>query len=276
MVNLLNNSYKLLVVDVDGTLVDRDGNISLEDREALVNVRRAGVEVALSTGRAARACLGIIDQLALDGYHIFFDGALISNPGEGKELYVRPVDSPAIIEMIEFAHLNDIYLELFSSTSFFVERETWAAEIRRRFFGIEPTLVDFTDIWKRERIIKAQLVTLSPQEVDRARSFYEHFNGRLHFSWAKTPAYPDVDFINVLAPEVSKGRALEALASYFGIAMSEIVAIGDGVNDIPFLSVAGLAVAMQNAPGKVREVADYVTGDVDHSGLAAAVKKFLL
>jgi len=66
--------YKLLVVDIDGTLVGRGRSISAEDREALAKVRNSGIRVSLSTGRAVRACLRIIEQLSLDGYHIFFDG----------------------------------------------------------------------------------------------------------------------------------------------------------------------------------------------------------
>ena len=92
----------------------------------------------------------------------------------------------------------------------------------------------------------------------------------------KSPSFPDVEFINILAPEVSKGRALEALASHLGVSLSEVAAIGDGTNDIPLFSLAGLAVAMDNAPDEVKAVAHYTTLDVDRSGLAAAVKKFLL
>ena len=71
-------------------------------------------------------------------------------------------------------------------------------------------------------------------------------------------------------------EALRALASHLGISLTEIIAIGDGVNDISLLSSAGLAIAMGDAPDEVKAVADYVTLDVDHSGLAAAINKFLL
>ena len=268
--------YKLLVIDVDGTLLDKDGNISAEDREALTKVRQAGIQISLSTGRVLQACLGVINQLSLDGYHMFFDGAVVSEPDGNREIYVQPISQEIVKQAVEFAHQNDIYLELFSTTHYFVERESWYSEIRRSFFGIEATVTDFTDLWRQERFVKAQLIASSPEEAARAEKFYTHFDGRLRFSWAKTPAYPDLDFINVIAPEVSKGKALEALASHLGISLDEVMAVGDGTNDIPLLTSAGLAVAMGDAPTEVKAVADYVTLDIDHNGLAAAIEKFLL
>ena len=268
--------YKLLVVDVDGTLVGKDGSISAEDREALAKARQLGIQVSLSTGRVTQACLGIINQLSLDGYHIFFDGALVSGPAHGGEVYIQTISPDAVKRAVEFAFSNDISLELYSKTHYFIERETWASDMRRQFFGIEPTVVDFTKLWNRERIIKGGLTTSSPQEIAKARSFCLHFDSSLHFTWTKTPAYPDINFVNVLAPEVSKGKALAVLASHLGVSLDEVIAIGDGTNDIPFLTSAGLAIAMGNAPDEVKVVADYVTLDIDHSGLAAAVNKFLL
>ena len=268
--------YKLLVVDIDGTLVGRGGTVSAKDRKALAQASNAGIKVALSTGRVPSASLNIINHLSLDGVHIFCDGALVSNPAQSQEVYVQPLDKAIVREAIEFARANDIYLELYSATHYFVEQETWATEIHRQFFGLEPTVVNFTKLWKRERIIKAELMTSTPQEAAKARSFYIQFDGRLHFSRVRTPAYPNVDFINVLAPEVSKGKALEALVSHLGVSISEVMAVGDGVNDISVLSAAGLAVAMDNAPPEVKTVAHYITLDVDRSGLATAIKKFLL
>jgi len=267
--------YKLLVVDVDGTLLGRDGSISVKDREALAKARDLGTMVSLSTGRVPRACLNIIKQLSLDGYHIFFDGALVSNPNQSEEVYIQPLNKSIVKEAVEFARSNDVYLELYSATRYFVEQETWGTDIHRQFFDLEPIVTDFTKLLNREQIIKAELVTSSPEEVARARSFYLQFHNRLHFSWVRTPAYPGVDFINVVDPGVSKGKALAALASHLGISTAEVMAIGDGTNDIPLLSLAGLAIAMDNAPDEVKRVAHHITLDVDHSGLAAAIDRFL-
>ena len=69
---------------------------------------------------------------------------------------------------------------------------------------------------------------------------------------------------------------MRALASHLGISLTEIMAIGDGPNDISLLSSAGLAIAMGDTPDELKEVADFITLDVDHNGLAAAINKFLL
>ncbi len=268
--------YKLLVLDIDGTILDGKGNISAEDSKAIAAAVSAGVKVSLSTGRSVEACLKVIEWLSLDGYHISFDGALVSNPELGDEVYAQPLNGEIVREMVEFAHAQAMDLELFSSTTYFVERETWSTKAHREFFGIEPTIVNYDRIWERERIIKAALVGTNAGEEAMIAGFRSHFAGRLRFSQARTPAYPGVTFHNILAPDVSKGKALEALASHLGISLAEVMAVGDGSNDIPLLAAAGLAVAMGNASAEVKAIADYVTLDVDHSGLAAAIARFLL
>ena len=273
---MAKNDYRLLVIDIDGTLLNGQGEISAEDREALDKVRDVGLRVCLSTGRALMACLGIIDRLSLDSYHIFFDGALVSSPDQAEELYVQPISGKAVRQMVEFAHGNSIDLELYSTTQYFAERETWSTEAHRQFFDFIPTIASFDEIWEKERIIKGGLVVTNPEEEAKAESFRRKFGDAVHFSQARTPAYPGVVFNNILAPEVSKGKALETLAVHLGVPLAEVAAVGDGTNDISLLSSAGLGIAMGNAHDELKKVADHITLDVDHSGLAAAINKFLL
>lgn len=269
------NSYSLIVVDIDGTLVNQLGTISDKDKEALCRVRELGIPVALSTGRGLQATLGIIKELALDSYHISFDGALVSHPGSSEEIYVCPIDKELIRQTIDTAHRCRVDLELFTVTRYLVERETWSTDAHRDFFGVYPDIIDFNRVWERERILKGGVVTTSTEEASRAADFCRQLDGHLHFSRARTPAYPGVDFINVLAPGVSKGKALEKLASHLNIPLCQVIAVGDGINDVSLLTTAGLAVAMGNAMDEVKAIADYVTLDVDHSGLAAAIDRFI-
>jgi len=272
---LTDNSYRLLVVDIDGTLVNRYGTISDRDKEALSRARGAGIQVALSTGRGLQATLSIIQDLSLDSYHISFDGALVSHPGSSEEIYVSPIGKELVRQMIDVARQCRVDLELFTVTRYFVERETWSTDAHRDFFGVNSTVVDLRQIWQRERILKGGVVPTSPEEKARAADFYRRLDHRLHLSRARTPVYPDVEFINILAPGVSKGKALEKLAAHLKIPLGETIAVGDGTNDVSLLKTAGLAIAMGNADDEVKATADYVTLDVDHSGLAAAIDQFI-
>jgi len=98
----------------------------------------------------------------------------------------------------------------------------------------------------------------------------------LSFSWSTIPAYPGYHFINIIDKGVSKGQALKNLAAHYGIDLNNVMAIGDGSNDIPLLETAGLAIAMGNAPQELLAEADYVTADVEHNGVALAIRRYLL
>jgi Cof subfamily protein (haloacid dehalogenase superfamily) len=269
-------NYKLLVVDVDGTIVDGSGVISVEDKRSLDGVVAAGIMVSLSTGRVIRACRKILDSLALGGHHIFFDGALVSDPTQNKEIYCQPIDGELVRQAVHFARSNDIYLELYTEEQFFAEKENWSDDVHYKFFGVAPNIIDFNDIWLRERIIKAEMVVRDSEERMKSDLLKAEFSGRLRFSIARSPAFPEIDFINIVDSGVSKGEALKNLVSFLEISMKETIAIGDGLNDIPLLEAAGLAVAMGNAFPELKQVADYITLDVENSGVAAAIREFLL
>jgi len=273
---LAPNHYKLLVIDIDGTLVGSSRRISDENKRALAKARKSGVRVALSTGRSLKSSLGISKELSLDSYHIFFDGALVSSIDLAEEIYVQPIDRAVVRRMVEFARSHAIDLELFTTTRYFSERETWSTGAHRRFFGLEATITDFDGLWEQERIVKGGLVTASSDEETKATLFRTHLADSIHFSQARTPAFPGVVFNNLLAPQVSKGRALEALAAHLGLSLDEVMAVGDGSNDISLLATAGLAVAMGNARDELKALADFVTGDVEHNGLAEVIVRFLL
>ncbi len=272
---MTDNAYRLLAIDIDGTLVNRYGTISDRDREALSRAQEAGIQVALSTGRGLQATVGIIRELSLDSYHVLFDGALVSRLDSSEEIYASPISKELVRQMIDAAHECRVDLELFTVTHYFVERETWSSQAHRDFFSTYPTIVDFRQVWERERVIKGGLVSISPEEAVKTADFRRQLEHHLDFSLARTPAYPGVNFFNVLAPGVSKGKALEKLAAHLEVPLSEVIAVGDGTNDISLLTTAGLAIAMGNAEDEVKSIADYVTLDVDHSGLAAAIEAIL-
>ena len=272
----MKNRYRLLAIDIDGTLIDSDSTVSTENIEALALARDKGITVALSTGRTVMSCRKIIDQLSLDGYHIFFDGALVSDCDNNDHVHIRPIEETLVREMVDFARTHDIDLELASTARFFAERETWSTEIKRSFFDIETTVGDLSLPCESETIIRLDIAVSNPQEQTKAELFMSKFAGRLRFSQAHSPQFPDVTFINIISPGTSKGEALKSLALHQGVPLDEVVAMGDWINDISLLSTAGLGIAMGNAHADLKAIADHVTLNVEEHGLAAAIREFLL
>ncbi len=270
------NPYKLLMVDIDGTLVNNEDNISSENLEALERAKNAGIHISLCTGRTVKSCRRYIDQLGLDGYHVFFDGALVSNANLEEIVHVQNIESDMVRQMIEFAGEHDIDLELATISRYFSERETWSTDVKRRLFDIDTTIGDLTGLWDREEIIRADIIITNPEEDSKAKMFVDHFTGKFHVTEAHTPRLPDVSFFNITAPGLSKGKALESLAARLGIPLIEVAAVGDWLNDIPMISTAGLGIAMGNAHEDLKKVADHVTLDVEEHGLAAAIRRFLV
>ncbi|QNT75984.1 Cof-type HAD-IIB family hydrolase [Dehalogenimonas etheniformans] len=272
----LKNIYELIVIDLDGTIVDAHGNISNADKIAIAEARTLGIRVALSTGRVVDACRKYITELGLDGVHIFFDGALVYDPSLKDMIYSQPIKTETLKEAIAFARQNRIYIELYAIDRYFVEEINWADKIHREFFGLHSTLANFDDIAGKETIIKCELMVHNDAEEAKYQRFIEHFKDKLRGSIARTPAYPDVRFVNVVDPRVSKGSALEKLAEHLDIDLDRVMAIGDGTNDLSLLEKAGLKIAMGNARDELKSIADHVTLPVDKSGVAAAINKFIL
>jgi 5-amino-6-(5-phospho-D-ribitylamino)uracil phosphatase len=264
----------MVVVDVDGTLVDKQGHIAEEDKYAIKRLLNSYIIVVLCTGRVIRATTGIIDELGLKGFHIFYDGALVYNPTNMSTMYSKPLDPASVKEAIDFCKQNDIYLELYSLEKFFAQKSHWSDEIHEKFFRVEPTFVNFDEIWNKERLLKAEMVVRSDEEAAKVKLFKDHFGDKFRFSIAHSPAFPEVDFVNVLNPAVSKGEAVKKMMDFYGHLPSEVIGIGDGLNDIPMLEAVGVSVAMGNAFDEVKKVSNYITSPIEEHGVAQAIDFF--
>jgi Cof subfamily protein (haloacid dehalogenase superfamily) len=273
----MQSKYKLLVSDIDGTLADGNGIISAADLKALQDIHRAGVLISLSTGRAARGCLRVLEKLPSEGYHVFFDGALVCDSNQTKVIYSQPIKKGLLGQIYSLASSYGLTLELFSSTHFYIERESTLATIHSDLLKFKTTTADFATLCKQEPIIMGCLVIPATDE-NVFKPILSAFGSNLglKFSWTMNPTRPDIRLVNIIMDDVSKGRALIALCSHLGLGLEEVAAIGDGANDISLLETAGLAIAMGNAPPELKATADYITTDIDHNGFAQAARKFLL
>jgi 5-amino-6-(5-phospho-D-ribitylamino)uracil phosphatase len=264
----------MVVIDIDGTLVDKHGNLAEEDKYAVKRLLGSYVTVVLCTGRVIKATMPIIEALNLKGFHIFYDGALVYNPLNLATMYAKSLEAPVVKEAIDFCRKNNIYLELYSSEKFFAEQSHWSDEIHQKFFRVDPTFVNFDDIWNKERLLKAEMVVHNDEEAVKVKLFKDNFGDKFRYSIARSPAFPEVDFVNLVNPLVSKGEAVKKMMEFYGNLPSEVIGIGDGLNDIPMLEAVGVSVAMGNAYDEVKQVSNYITTTIEEHGVASAINFF--
>ncbi|MBI4300448.1 MAG: HAD family phosphatase [Chloroflexi bacterium] len=268
-------SFRLLVADLDGTLIGRNSAVSPRSKEAVSRLRQSGIRFSVCTGRMPIACAGILRELNLDLLGIFGNGALVGSPFTAQEIFCLPIDRTVAQDAVRFSRHTGMSIELYTREGCFVDARTGATELHASIQGIEPQVADLLDLVAHDKIIKASLVATTSEEKATTRRFGEEFKGRLALGFAKHPAYPGTDLINVTHPDVSKGRALAVLCRHLGVAREEVVAIGDGANDVPLLEAAGYGIAMGDAPPELKAVARCATLSVDEDGFAVAVEKLL-
>jgi len=271
----MEHRYKLLVTDVDGTLLTPDGEVSGAVREAVRDLTARGVPVALCTGRSILASRGLIEGLGLhEMNHIFFDGAVVSMVNVVAPVYSATLKPELVEAMVGFAQEHGIDLELAGVSGSYSERETWTTHVKETIFHNPFTIGPFSGIWERESLVRAAVTLREPGDQERADHFIARFRDEVVIHSAHSPQLPEVSFLNFVAPGLSKGKAVEALARYLGIMKDEVVAVGDWLNDIPMLRAAGLAVAMGNAHEDVKAAADFVTLPAAEDGLAHVIRRF--
>ncbi|MDQ0278360.1 Cof subfamily protein (haloacid dehalogenase superfamily) [Arthrobacter silviterrae] len=259
----------LVALDVDGTLVDHDGNMSSGVRNAARAVVDAGNEVILATGRSLGAVLPIVERIGLErGFAVCSNGGvtLRLDPSleRGYEITERVTFSPR-------AALNTLRAKV-PGARFALEDANGNFLSTSRFqdasFGIEAQGVDFA------RLLDAEAVRVV---VNSAEASMEDFSAAIEAAGLHGVTYAVgwSAWLDIAANGVTKATALEKLRARLGIHPALTVAVGDGSNDIEMLRWAGRGVAMGQADAGVRAAANEVTGSVYDDGAATVLRSLL-
>lgn len=273
--------FRLVATDLDGTLLDPTGSITPRASAALQALRDAGIPLVLATSRRLTGVLPIAKEIALDGYLILYDGAQIRDYPGGAILAEEPLALPVArqaAEIIAASGLRPI-AQYATSTGeeLRIAPEQYSDgaehEYLERFFR-QIVVVPLAELCPDDRGGLLRIVAFGPLErLERAASRLTHLPaGRQLLSLGNYGASE----LSVFSPNASKGAALTTLAVRLGIPMEQVFAIGDGINDVSMLSVAGLGVAMANADIATHAVAHAVTPSNVEDGAAQAIERYVL
>ncbi|RDW16991.1 phosphoglycolate phosphatase [Oceanobacillus arenosus] len=239
---------KLIALDMDGTLLNTDQEVSARTEEAITKALAKDIHVVLSTGRGFRACYPYAEQLKLTSYLITTNGGEIWTVG--KELLDQHLHDTATIEK-----LYNLGLE--------VGVNMWMISTEGVFRNEAPE--DFYDY----KWLKFGCESTDQDKLDIMIKEISHYEGL-----ELTNSLPTN--VEVNPPGVSKAMALHFVCDKIGITMDNVMACGDSLNDIKMIQEAGIGVAMGNAQEAIKKVADFVTDSNNDDGVAKAIGKFVL
>jgi Cof subfamily protein (haloacid dehalogenase superfamily) len=262
---------RLVAFDVDGTLLGRDLTISERVREAIARMQDAGVAGCLVTGRMYRATLPFARELDFDAPIICYQGAAIIDPNTDEVLQDVPLSNEIVRDLIAAAERDRMHLQLYRNDEYYCEARNRFSDLYASLAMIEPVVVtSLRESFAYSPATKAVVVADVGKAEEYARRMQDYFDRRAYV----TRSLPE--FVEVLNPEVDKGKALRFVASRLGVPIEETVAIGDSWNDAPLLQAAAFGVAMGSAPAELRATAAAVVADLAHDGVAEAIEKYVL
>jgi Cof subfamily protein (haloacid dehalogenase superfamily) len=262
--------YRLLVVDLDGTVRSRVHGITAGVRAAVAAARARGVRVCVATGRMWRSAEPWVRALGADSPVILYNGGQVLDFAAGRTLYERRLPLAAARAALALIRRDPgVQPLLYLHDRVYAERQDPLVDAYAVDDGLTYELVPAFD----------PLLTDDPHKIlvigpaDRIGTLQSTVRA------ARLPVH-DVQsepvYLEILPPGISKGTAMEAMLAALGIAAEETIAVGDNWNDVEMIETAGLGVAMGRAPEGVRARADYVCGTAEDDGVREVIERFVL
>jgi Cof subfamily protein (haloacid dehalogenase superfamily) len=264
-------AIKAFAVDVDGTLLDSDHRLSVAVKDALCDLAERNIQVVLATARGPGVLGSIVRPLPISPLLICFSGAWIGEI-DSESL------SPKRVVLDRRHSLSVASTILATALGMNVEPnvytvDTWRARRMTTEIMLECQITECRPIITSDLLEDGQepsKILLITGETESSHALHVMADSVQSLGNA---TFSKPNYLEIVPIGVNKAEALKHLAAILGLDLSQVAAIGDGLNDIEMLREAGLGIAMGNAPAAVKSVADWVTGTNDEAGVAQAVQR---
>ncbi len=271
---LYSRGIKLICFDLDGTLINSQGIISQETLTEIQRVKnKYNVTVAMATGRPLFSADAFVDDLGAKGASMFYAGALITDVETRIPAFECHLPKPEALKLVEFCRNNKLSLELYAGEEYFVDEITECVAIHRdEYLKFEPQVIDLKKLASKERFLKA---TIGQPKSEELKAKVDELSKESK-NWSLTSAvgakHPDIIFHNFTNAYASRKQAFQALLEQHRVRPDQVMAFGDAPADETFLKMAGVGVAMGNAPDSVKLSSNLVAPHVDDDGVAKALR----
>jgi len=261
--------YRLAAIDLDETILAYDSTISDANRRAIASLVAAGILPVIASGRMHQATTRFADMLGLQGPIISYNGAMIRDHPSNETWHHLTIPPEPATAIIRFCTEHGYHLNYYLNDHLYVaERGKWAdlyirhtgspmevAGDLRQFEGTSPTKMILID---------------APEVADRLYGVMRQRYGDVMYITRTNPEY-----LEFMHPDANKGNALRILSERLGIPRSQVLAFGDGGNDLPMIKWAGFSVAMGSGKEAVKQAASWIAPPFEKDGFAVAVERIL-
>ncbi len=264
---------KLIAVDLDGTLLNSDHKISERTADALRKAVAQGIKVVLATGKTPFSGRDIVKQFGIDAPGVYVQGLAIVSP-DGETKHLAQLDAALVRSVITFAEERGFDVIAYSGGQILIRAENEGArELTEAYGEIPPQVVGpLQNILDSTPISK--LVFFKRHDARKITALRWQLGTQINGKARLVQALDDA--LEMLPLGASKGKALKLVLKDLGIDAKEVLAIGDGENDIEMIELAGIGVAMGNANPKLKAVAQHHVASNDADGVAEALERFVL
>lgn len=273
------HNIRLIALDLDGTLLNSDKQLSAENRAALERAAGEGIEIVPATGRFYKGMPQIIRDLPFVHYAISINGAQVYDVVNDKTVCSSEIEWSRAVDVMKRLDTLDVIYDCY--------QDGWGWMTRSQYELAEQYAANIhsLEMIKQLRTPVPELKTLLRERasgVQKIQAFFRDMDLRSRMLEKLPEEFPDlvvttsiVNNIEINSREATKGIAVKKLAEYLGFSAEAVMAFGDDFNDITMLEAAGIGVAMGNADAAVKKAADFVTDDCNDSGVAHAINRFL-
>ena len=263
-------NYKMVVSDMDGTLLTKDGILTEATEEAVRQVKEAGLMFVLATGRAIQGARKYEEQLHLSGPVITYNGAVIVNAEDDKVLFQQDLREEDSRRLLDLGSQCGTTMCIWSAQKLYCNLDNERLKQYKEISGVEAEVIQDFEQVLRQGITKMVWY----DDADKVQDMIQKIQALPGTEVSCCTSKPT--FLEIFSSKASKGEALKKVAQLYHISREEIMAIGDGANDSTMLEYAGLGVAMANAPQVTKAAAQYITSSSEEDGVPKALKKFIL
>jgi Cof subfamily protein (haloacid dehalogenase superfamily) len=262
--------YKMLVLDMDDTLLTDDHTISNENKVMLAKARELGVHIVLASGRPTPAMIAYAKELQLDNsYMISYNGAVITDLKEDKVIFEQTLTQEQIHELYDYSLKSKTHIITYVNGKIVSETDSEYIEIEKNITGLAHNKV----VSFKEEVQSSAVKCILLEEPTYLKEVEKDLKAAMpHLSVSMSKPF----FLEVAQNGIDKGASIKFLAEKLGIHQSEIIAVGNAGNDLTMIEYAGLGVWVDNVDPELRDKGDFIVASNNNHGVAEVVRRFIL